>query len=496
MKTATALLLAGRTLQTRPRRTAILLLGYGLGLAVMIALLAVGDALLLQAQDRDVTSGGDLVLVPAGVDPEVLKTGAVTAMFLAIPNARALVRQILLGPRYAETIAAASPEMIDKLVYVRIRGEALPVRASGVIPSAAASARSALAIADPRWRDREEDRTWLAPSPAQTLAAIDGFHEAPAGRAGQTWAEWWYFNFTSRGGLYGYVSFIADRERRVLVSMSLRHPDGRLIRMEETHPGTVLPFSARAIAAGPHRVELRKGLYSIRIARADVGVDLEVRPVPGLYLPPIEQQAGTFRSGYVVPALRASVTGSVRLGTERRAVEGTGYHDHNWGIWQAVTWEWGTASTPEYALLAGLVRHPTLRGQEMLVTLHAVIDGRAGVLGILRGSAPILSDWKPGPVLGRHRVRIPGRLRYRAANDAGDRLTVEIVIEDTLATRLRPSGLVEGREERPETRVPSGREVFVQIKGRYVVSGTVGGRRIVFSAPGFAETFVAAPRAP
>ncbi|MDR5709567.1 MAG: hypothetical protein QN140_07060, partial [Armatimonadota bacterium] len=88
MNPATAFLIASRTLWSRPRRTAVLLLGYGLGVGVMVALLAVGDALLLQAREEDVVAGGDLVLLPEGVDPEVLKMGGVTGMYLEIPNAR------------------------------------------------------------------------------------------------------------------------------------------------------------------------------------------------------------------------------------------------------------------------------------------------------------------------------------------------------------------------------------------------------------------------
>lgn len=481
MRISTAALLAARTLQTRPRRTLVLLVGYGLGVAVMIALLAVGDALLMQAQDRDVVSGGDLVLLPAGIDPEALKVGAVTGMFLSIPNARFLVRQVLMGPRYAQAVAAASPEIVDKLIYVRTRDGIQPARASGALPSAAGRAGSALALPDVPWRDSAEDQAWAAPSAAAVLEEIDRFHRPVPGPAGRSWAEWWYFNFVNPDGLYGYVSFIADRERRVRVSVTVRHPGGRLMRWEETHAGGVLPFAGRTFRAGPHRIDLRKGTYEIHLAREGFSADLSVRPTPHFYFPPVELQAGAFRSGYVVPALRAEVTGVMRLGAETFHLNATGYHDHNWGVWQAVTWEWGTASSPEFALLAGLVRHPSLRTEEMLVTLHAVAGGRAGVLGILRATAPILSDWRAAPPEGpqaapvpRGRVaslRVPGRLRYRAANDAGDRLDVEVTGDDVVAT-------------------PIGPRVFLQIHGRYTVEGIVGGRPVKFAAKGFAETFV------
>ncbi|HTD48291.1 MAG TPA: hypothetical protein VK881_13580, partial [bacterium] len=71
-------MLAWRSLADRPRRSLLLLVGYGIGVAVMIALLSVGDALLAQARDRDLVSGGDVVLLPEGVDPSVLKVNGVT----------------------------------------------------------------------------------------------------------------------------------------------------------------------------------------------------------------------------------------------------------------------------------------------------------------------------------------------------------------------------------------------------------------------------------
>lgn len=487
MRTSTAAVLAVRTLQARPRRTLLLVLGYGLGVAVMIALLAVGDALVLQARDRDVVAGGDLVLVPAGIDAEVLKTGAATAMFLVMPNARFLAQEVLMGPRYAETIAAVSPEMIDKLLYVRVRGRIVAARASGALPSASAATHSHLAVGDPQWRDQEGDRAWMTPSPQQQLQALDRFHAPPAGPEGRTWAEWWYFNFAADNGQQGYVSFIVDRGRRVRVAVTFHMPGGRTIRWLETHPATALPIdgAAAAIAAGPHRVELRNGTYRIRLdrigahahggARPPLSVDLVFAPRPGWYLPPVERQSAGFRSGYVVPALRATVRGTLRFGGRTSSITGIGYHDHNWGVWQAVTWEWGTASTVEYALLAGVVRHPQVREREMLVTLFGTAGNRAGVLGVLRGSAPEFSGWNAGPRVGGVVLRAPGRLEYRAANDAGDRLRVEFIPEHIVATL----------QDAPV----SGREVFLQMRGRYVVVGSVGGRVVRMTAQGYAETF-------
>lgn len=478
---APAALLARRALGTRPRRTLILLLGYGLGVAVMVALLAVGDALLLQAQDRDLVSGGDLVLLPKGVDPEVLKVGGVGAMFLVIPNARFLARQVLLGPRYAGEIDAVSPEMTNRLVYVRTRAGVSAARAEAALPAAARLTRSALALPAAAWQDTAAERAWLTPDPGRVLESVDRFHAPVTGAHERTWAEWWYFNFAASDGTYGYLAFVADRHRRVRVSTALRLADGRLVRWVETHTQTQLPQASGMFMAGPHRIDLQEGVYRIRIRRPGFVADLAVRPVPHLYLPPLELEAGEFRSGYVVPALRASVTGAIRLRGSDLRVNAIGYHDHNWGTWQGVTWEWGTVSTGELVLLAGLIRHPALQGEEMAVHIFAHGNTRPGLLGMLRGTPPQRSEWRKGLRVRGRPVGIPGRLRYQAVNDAGDRLDVEIAVIDVMATSLEAAGV---------SGTLSTGEVFLQIRGRYRVAGIVGGRPIRFAAEGFAETFV------
>jgi hypothetical protein len=482
----TAVLLIGRTLLHRPWRTAVLLGGVGLGVAVMVALLAVGDALLAQARDRDVVAGGDLVLLPAGLDPEVLKVGAVTGLYLTIPNARFLTRQVLLGPRYAAAVAGVSPELVDKLVYVRTPdGRVHTARASGLVPDAARRAASVLAV-DLRGAAEDVDPPWPV-----LLERIDRFHEPPAGAAGRTWAEWWYFNVAGSDGSYGYVSMIADRDRRVTVTVEWRQAGRVPVRWYERHAQTVLPLAGTTLVAGPHRIDLRDGAYHVRVRRRGFAADLVWRPVPYAYLPPLEVDTGTVRSGYVVPALRAAVTGTVLVGGRRTVVDGVGYHDHNWGTWSGVTWEWGTVSTATVALLAGSIRHASEPLREMMVSVYALEAPRPGVLGVLRAPEPVRERWYEGPRVGGRHVRVPGRLRYRATSSAGDWLDVQVTVSAVTATPLTGVGPATGVGE---DRLPPGRQVFLQLRGRYTVRGVVGGREVAVAAPGFAETFVELPR--
>ena len=92
----------------------------------------------------------------------------------------------------------------------------------------------------------------------------------------------------------------------------------------------------------------RDGEYRLHgTARGNRGparLDLVVRPKPNRYFPPVELRDDDFLSGYVVPALAATASGgSAPRGAAARSRDAPAYHDHNWGVWRDVTWEWGAA---------------------------------------------------------------------------------------------------------------------------------------------------------
>ena len=123
-------------LRDRPWRTLFLLLGFGLGVGVMIVLLAIGEAMVLQSKDEKLVGGGTISVLPEGLSLEVMKTGGVGGLFVNIANARFVHRQVLASPRLADVIAAVAPQTDGQLLYIRAKGEAFPVRAMGEIPSA------------------------------------------------------------------------------------------------------------------------------------------------------------------------------------------------------------------------------------------------------------------------------------------------------------------------------------------------------------------------
>src|SRR3954470_3821183 len=111
-------LLAFRNLVLRPWRSAFLLFGYSLGVAVMIVLLSIGEALLDQAKDEKLVGGGTITVLPEGGDVEVLKTGGLGGLFFSIDHARFIHQQLLAAPRMGSAVVAASPQIEGKLLYL------------------------------------------------------------------------------------------------------------------------------------------------------------------------------------------------------------------------------------------------------------------------------------------------------------------------------------------------------------------------------------------
>ena len=489
----TSRLLARRSLFVRPGRTALFLLGFALAVAVMIALLSVGEAIVGQARDKDLVGGGDLVLVPQGTDVEVLKLGGVTAMFQAVPHARFLHRQLLHGPRFAGDVLADAPAWAGRPVYLRARGRTIQSLASASVPSLErAVSPSSLS---PGWTDSPgEARFALLEGPA-LYDEMDHAHRPGVAQAA-FWAEWWYFNLLDpASGRYAYLSyFVAGDPFAGRGTGSLSIQLGAPGRAATRH-AIVVPVDSTAVSldraevtitgpAGRATVRVVDGVYRLEgrfrdaLGGSPVRLDLRIVPRPRAYVPPVVLTgAEGFISGYVVPAVLARATGTIEVGASRTSFDqALAYHDHNWGTWRDVAWDWGQVQSPDadVALVYASVHAPELERSR-----HVVFVGAAdGFLGVLRPDSIAYGGWHEGPLLEGRPVRVPGTIALRAAGE-GDTLEVSLRVEDVAASR--PPG---------DPRAPGGGRVFLQMRGAWQVRGRVGGRRLEFTAPGAAETFV------
>lgn len=488
----------------KPWRSVLLFLGFGIGVSVMIVLLSIGEALVAQASDERLVGGGDITVLPEGIDIEVMKTGGLGGLFFSIDNARFVYLQLLASPRLAREVRAVAPQIDDKLLYLTTRdGVERPVRASGEIPSAMRAVGVAPALAAGTWEDDDGDRRWARPTAAELMHDLDHFHTPAPGLAHRdTWAEWQYFNVVSPDARrWVFLSFIVAGDvpngrwgGRILVTT---HGDGVAERRYVT---TVSPS---AVAYSTTRADLRigassvtvlpDGRYAVRARAPDVrgagmlDLDLVVTPTPRAYFPGGAIATGDFASGYTVPALRADATGRMCVsGRCERFASAQAYHDHNWGVWRGVSWEWGAARVGDYAVLYGRVQPPdSLDGSAgAAAPLFVYLVDTLGFRALFRPERIDYDDRKVIRTGGRS-LHVPARAVLTDVRGA-DTLRLELTVDDAVATDTRTPATERGGSENARALT---RPYFIQMKGHAQLSGRVSGAPIGGEGIGFFETY-------
>jgi len=466
--------LATRHLWVRKARGAVLLLGFAVGAGVMMVLLSIGEAMIAQSRDVALVGGGEVTVLPEGIDLEGLRTGSMAGMFFGIDRARFLERQLIGGGRLSDVVAATSPVIEQKLVYLRRGDTAVPLRAGGELPSAAVAVGAGLEIVEGQWRDAAEDERFARPSLESLYHELDRFHSP---EPDSTWAEWHYFNVAPSATEWWYLTYLVggppdSAGRRGGQLLITRHRAGKVpARFEAWVPGAAVRFdTSRAdLALGSHTVTQRGGRYRIVGSAAgpsgQARFDLEVRPAPNAYFPAVEVDNDGRPSGYVVPALRATATGTICEQAEcRQVTEVAAYHDHNWGVWRATTWNWGQGRGRDASIVyGGILNDRTPVAGSRSPYFLAVVDS-LGVKQVLR-FATIDYRIPPG-------TSVPSGLSLIAARGA-DTLRVEVQV---LAAQATP--------------VAFAPKEFLQLRGAFTASGRLLGAAFSDQGLGFFETFV------
>jgi hypothetical protein len=451
--------LALRSLTAHPVRSAVLSVGFGAGVAVMAILLGVAQIVLQQAQSPDLVGGGDVVIrVGRDIPASLLLSGTLQTEALR------------------SRIATAAPTQTADL-YLTSGGKRIRVAGRGGVPSLERALGDRETSRFEAWQDTEADRAWAHSSPATALRQIDRFHPVPDVPAwADSWAEWLYFNGRGADARF-YLTFLVgprtpDGRRAAGVRLQLQRGD----RTENYSASALLTDAEVATAPdltiGASTVRLDGLHYRIHLDLEGPGGaralgDLSLESAPGRLVPPIEMLgAKGWRTGYVVPVMSGALAGSLTVGGEPLSLDGTGYHDHNWGFWKGVSWQWGQAQHEGLSVVYGRVFPPAEAADPER------LPGFVGVLG------------PDGPLGFATNVRIeetnapdgrPTAIAVRALGSGVD-LTLRFDVSSAVTTRLAQGPLANDVN-------------FLQLQGRYTVSGRAAGRTLDFTAPGAAETF-------
>jgi hypothetical protein len=464
------LLVALRSLLSRPVRSAVLAGGFGLGVSVMTALLGIGGVILDQARAPALVGGGDVVVGGASG---------------RIGSAKFVLSSVLGSGSLGQRIAVASPSSRANLYLIDKEG-ATPITGRAGIPSLERRLGDSETRGVDAWVDTPADRAWVEPDAEDVLRAMDRFHPIPDVPArARSWSEWLYFNGRTESARF-YLTFFAgprlESGKRTLGVRLQLDRGGRLISYSDQVAVTDEQLaSAPDLIAGSNSVRLARTDYRIRIdLPAESGGprasgEIVVRAAPGRSLPPFTMRgAGGWVSGYVVPVMSGELEGTITVGKDTIDLAGgTGYHDHNWGFWEGVRWRWGQVQGKDLSFVYGRVFPPADAADSVRVPGFLMVIGSEGVVGY--ATDVTIQETDSGT-----NSAAPGRIVVSGRSGSVN-LTLDIAVEHMTTTRM-PEGAFGGGMD------------FLQLRAMYHVSGHVGGRDVDFTAAGSAETFRGPPR--
>ena len=452
--------LALRSLTAHPVRSAVLAAGFGVGVAVMAILLGVASIVLEQAQSPALVGGGDVNI----------------RLSLSVPARLVLAGTLQSDALRSRVRAAAASHTTD--LFLLHNGKATRVAARGGIPSVERELGDSEVADVAAWHDTAQDSAWTQQSPETVLRQIDRFHGDPnVPEWSDSWAEWLYFNGRANDARFYLAFMVGPRTKsgNYGSSVSLQIERNGQMQLYSASGETTDAELARApdLTIGTNSVRLDGLVYRIHLDLADdvgrraIG-DLTIQASAGRLVPPAEiTGARGWRTGYVVPVMSGPLDGSLTVaGDPVSFAGGTGYHDHNWGFWKGVTWQWGQVYHGDVSLIYGRIFPPSEAADPER------LPGFIGVLG------------KDGPLGYATDVRIT-----ETNDDTGQPRSIVIRARSTsLTLDLRFDVASTARTRRTQGPLFNGVN-FLQMRGQYTASGQAGNRTIAFTAPGSAETF-------
>jgi hypothetical protein len=202
--------------------------------------------------------------------------------------------------------------------------------------------------------------------------------------------------------------------------------------------------------------------------------DFTLQASPGRLLPPLEiAGAKGWRSGYVVPVMSGTLDGGFVVDGRRVSLDGgRGYHDHNWGFWQGVSWQWGQAQHDDVSLIYGRIFPPREAADP---------DRIPGFVGLLGPDGPL--GYATNVVITEANDE-QGRPRTISIHGVSQALDVQARFDVSSFVITRTTQPVPPKRDSAKAEID-----FLQLRGQYTVTGHAGDQTISFNAPGAAETF-------
>ena len=271
---------------------------------------------------------------------------------------------------------------------------AIAVAVKGGIPSLEKG------VGDPRDRrrcapgsTRRPTATWSRPDAGDLLRAMDRFHRIPpTPEFAASWAEWLYFNGRTRDGRARfYLTFMVGP-----ASAPGRRAAG--VRLQLDRDGVTTTYAAvdragRSESRGRtapdldiagNRVRLEGLRYRIELALPGATGDARPRRRARAVAAAGDASAARADGSPDTPrrCYREQCSGTLTVGRDRiEFADAAGYHDHNWGFWRGVRWQWGQVAHGDLSILYGRVFPPADVADPDRIPGFLGVLGSNGVVG-------------------------------------------------------------------------------------------------------------------
>jgi hypothetical protein len=245
------------------------------------------------------------------------------------------------------------------------------------------------------WPSRAEVADWKRNIPS---IRDDGAHFD----ASPFYFEWWYFDAILRGELAVSVILrltdtLKPASKEGSVNVSVCEKDTPALRR-------FIPFVTKYIHAsteicdvsiGKNLCNMKNGDYKVSIDVPDIRAELTFESATVAWRP----GNGKFRFGYentffawVVPQPRARVKGWVVIRGQEKAVDGVGYHDHNWGTVSLLDtvkeWSWGRLHLGDYSLIFADIRLSPRYGAGRVLPFSLIQGDEVLISSFLQSNQP------------------------------------------------------------------------------------------------------------
>ena len=184
--------------------------------------------------------------------------------------------------------------------------------------------------------------------------------------------EWWYFDVLLKDGTTVVVVYMGrdvnnlDQGADARMIVNINPTDGDMFRRRDYFPRSVTSFALETtnVKMGPNylRGNLRNYELYFKSEDSSIEINLNLRRIVPSYRP----GNGYWYFGnneyfaWFVAVPHGEVTGEFTYGGVTRKVEGTGYHDHNWGNVSFSklfkNWWWGRAQLDDYTVITAEIR--------------------------------------------------------------------------------------------------------------------------------------------